>query len=289
MFRRGMDFAGSWYPRGREACLRKIESFLTAVDESIAPARIGTAPARIGVVPHAGWVYSGRLAGRAFQCLTDDPGVELVVLLGGHLGQGDPIVAMVEGEWETPFGSFQIHEGFTPELQQLGSVVWEREGHYTPDNSTELQLPFAKHRFPAARLLPLRVPPANVAIDLGRRLADYLERNGLNAVVIASTDLTHYGPNYGFTPKGRGPSALAWVREENDAAFIRAVESGQSQAILDAMHRQRAACSAGSVVAANEIALNRGQRFRTLAYSTSAEVAGESAENFVGYLSGVYC
>ena len=282
MFRRGMDFAGSWYPRGPEACLRKIESYLTEGDESVASTRIG-------IVPHAGWVYSGRLAGRMFQCLTDDPGVELVVLLGGHLGRGDPIVAMVEGEWETPFGSFQIHEGFTAELERFGSVVWEREGRYTPDNSTELQLPFAKHRFPAARLLPMRVPPGDVAIDLGRCLAGYLERSGLNAVVIASTDLTHYGPNYGFTPKGRGPSALAWVRAENDAAFIRAVESGQSPAILDAMHRQHAACSAGSVVAANEIALSRGQRFRTLAYATSAEVAGESAENFVGYLSGVYC
>ena len=289
-----MDFAGSWYPRGREACLSKIESYLTEGDESAAATRSGVAPARIGIVPHAGWVYSGRLAGRTFNCLTNDPGVELVVLLGGHLGRGDPIVAMVEGEWETPFGPFVIHEGFTAELEQVGSVVLEREGRYTPDNSTELQLPFAKHRFPAARLLPLRVPPGNVAIDLGRSLAGYLERSGLNAVVIASTDLTHYGPNYGFTPKGRGPSALAWVRAENDAAFIRAVESGQSPAILAAMHRQRAACSAGSVVAANEIALSRGQRFRTLAYTISADVsaelgAGESAENFVGYLSGVYC
>ena len=63
------------------------------------------------------------------------------------------------------------------------------------------------------------------AAQLGTLLADYLKSSGLRAVVVASTDLTHYGPNYEFEPMGTGEEALRWVSEVNDPDFIRAVEA----------------------------------------------------------------
>ena len=285
MFRRPMDFGGGWYPAGRESCQREIEAYWREAGEEPGP---HVHRARLGIAPHAGWMYSGRLAARVFQWLADDPVIELVVVLGGHLRARDPIVAMSEGSWETPFGPFPIHGGFRAELERLDPVRFEREGRYTPDNSTELQLPFAKFKFPEAELLPLRVPPGPAALMLGRALADYLEASHLDAAVIASTDLTHYGPHYDFTPKGRGYEALHWVRSENDPAFIQAVEEGDPAAVLATAERRHCACSAGAVAAAAEIARRRGQRFHQLEYATSADVAGDDAENFVGYLAGVY-
>ena len=282
MFRRPMDFAGSWYPSGPDACREDIESYWR---EAGAPPVHG---ARLAVVPHAGWVYSGRLAAQGFRALAEDPTVDLVVVLGGHLRPDDPIVAMTEGSWDTPFGPFAIHSGFSERLKQLEHVRFERDGRYAPDNSTELQLPFAKLKYPEAELLPLRVPPSDLALRLARELAEHIVATGRDAVVVASTDLTHYGPNYGFQPKGRGLEALNLVRTVNDPAFIEALEKGDARAILATSEHRHCACSAGAAAAVSAPAAERKQSFRRLDYATSADMAGETAENFVGYVVGVY-
>jgi AmmeMemoRadiSam system protein B len=123
---------------------------------------------------------------------------------------------------------------------------------------------------------------------VGRRLADYLERSGLAAVLVASTDLTHYGPAYGFEPKGRGPAALGWVTGENDPAWIEAVASGDGERMLRTAAQRHNACSAGAVVALNEVARRQGARFEPLDYATSADVKPSDALNFVGYVGGVF-
>jgi hypothetical protein len=194
-----MEFAGSWYPAAAGACRRAIEESETL------PAPPG---ARLGVAPHAGWMFSGRLAARVYQALAAGGAADLVIVLGGHLGRADPVIVMAEGAWATPFGDFPVHQGFNARLAGLPQVVRETPADYEADNSTELQLPFARLKFPAAELLVLRVPPSSVALQVGERLAAYLAETGLRAVAIASTDLTHYGPNYRFEPQGRGAAAL---------------------------------------------------------------------------------
>jgi hypothetical protein len=250
-------------------------------------------------------MYSGRLAARAIRATagagagTAAESVRLVVVLGGHLHRDDPVIAMSEGEWETPFGPFSIHTGFDSRLTGLPEVVRESTARHEPDNSIEVLLPFARHFFPRAELLPLRVPPSEVALDVGARLAEYLATAGIPAAAIASTDLTHYGPNYGFEPRGRGPAAERWVREENDPLFIRAIASGVGRTILDTARRQRNACCPGAVAAVNEIvrAQAGSATFRTIEYATSLDAlreaepgAGEpdTAPSFVGYVAGVY-
>jgi len=281
MFRRPMAFGGAWYPADPGDCEASIRRYQAE------PLPAGLPRARLGVVPHAGWMFSGALAGRVFQALDRDPGVELVVVLGGHLGAGDPVVAMVEGEWQTPFGPFTIYEGFSEALDDFPRVVLEREGTCRSDNSTELQLPFARYRYPKAELLPLRLPPDETALRVGRTLADHLHRSSLKAVVVASTDLTHYGPNYGFEPHGRGGDALAWVETENDAAFIAALEAGDGAELLATARQRRCACSAGAAAALAELAGPQA-RFHQLGYTNSARVAPRDLRNFVGYVGGVY-
>jgi hypothetical protein len=222
--------------------------------------------------------------------------VRLVVLLGGHLHRGDPVIAMSAGEWETPFGTFPIHTGFASRLTGLPDVVEETQSHHLADNSIEVLLPLLRHAFPHAELLPLRVPPAEVALEVGARLALHLAGTGLSAVAIASTDLTHYGPSYSFEPRGQGAAAEHWVREENDPLFIEAIEGGSSLDILDTARRQRNACCPGAVAALNEIVRAQGggpPAFRTLAYATSLDAAreadyGHGSTDFVGYVAGVY-
>ena len=131
-FQRRMHFAGAWYPAGEDACERAIRAF-EAEMPGVSPGADGedttSPPLRWGVVPHAGWVYSGRLAARVFRALpTETPGespVDLVIVLGGHLRPEDPVLAMTEGSWETPFGNLRIHQGFRADLENLPRVLPE--------------------------------------------------------------------------------------------------------------------------------------------------------------------
>jgi AmmeMemoRadiSam system protein B len=297
MFQRAMAFAGSWYPGTADGCLRQMGAWERAAAADAADAPAAVSGARCCVAPHAGWMYSGRLAARAIRAAAG-PGaaaVRLVIVLGGHLRRDDPVIVMSEGEWETPFGAMPIHAGFDSRLAGLPEVVRESPRRHEPDNSIEVLLPFARHFFPQAELLPLRVPPTEVALDVGARLAEYLAAEGLPAAAIASTDLTHYGPNYGFEPRGRGAAAERWVREENDPLFIRAIAGGAGRAILETARRRRNACCPGAVAAVNEIARAQtgAPRFRTIGYATSLDALrdtepGAAADSFVGYVAGVY-
>ena len=286
MFRRPMACAGSWYPADAKECGARIEKWWARPPKKNPPA--GVSPARLGVVPHAGWTFSGRLAAQVFQALPDDRGVELVVVLGGHLRPDDPVVAMTEGHWETPFGAIAIDGGFRPALESLPAVIFEDERRHFEDNTVELQLPFVKFRFPRAALLPIRVPPGPVALNLGRLLHDYISPLGARVLVIASTDLTHYGPAYGFEPKGRGADGLRWMRDENDQAFIAAMTSEDGGRILKVAHEFRNACSPGAVAALAQVAVSDHAHYRTLDYATSSEVDPRDPVNFVGYVGGIF-
>jgi len=189
------------------------------------------------------------VAARAVAALAPAEPVALIVVLGGHLGRRDPLVTMSRGAWQTPYGWLPIHTGFAEALGAFDNVVDETQQGFLQDNSIEVQLPIVHRRFPAAELLPIRVPPNSRALALGEALGHYLEQSGLSAVVLASTDLTHYGPAYGFTPAGPLPGAREWMTQ-NDQGFIDAVSRVDGTAVLDAANRHHSACSAGSVAAA---------------------------------------
>ena len=99
---------------------------------------------------------------------------------------------------------------------------------------------------------------------------------------VGSTDLTHYGPAYGFTPAGLGEKAEKWVKGTNDKAFIDALLDMNGDAVLALAAKKGSACSAGAAAAAIGFALETGStEARLLAYSTSLEVRRD--DSFVGY------
>ena len=100
--------------------------------------------------------------------------------------------------------------------------------------------------------------------------------------MIGSTDLTHYGPNYGFSPAGGGDRALAWVREVNDRGFIDRLLEMDAEGAIGQAEESRSACSAGGAAAAAAFARSRGVKSgRLVGYMTSREVYPD--ESFVGY------
>jgi AmmeMemoRadiSam system protein B len=260
---------GGWYPETATG----IDELLAAWEaESESPPRTALA----AVAPHAGWAFSGRLAALSLRSLAP---AETVAVIGGHLPPGYPILMATEDGFETPLGPVFRDLEFS---SRLGEAV-RLEPDKVPDNTVEIQLPLVKAIFPQARVLWLRAPADAQATELGLALARVASELGREVVCLGSTDLTHYGPDYGFEPAGGGEKAAAWVREVSDQAFIDALLELDATAAL-ARGNEGSACSSGGAVAALSFAKARGAvKARLLAHTTSLEV--RKAASFVGYAS----
>jgi len=263
-----------WYP-GDKA---KINEFLKPL------AQKGTVPAAIA--PHAGWHYSGLCAAKAVSSL--DCEAETVAVIGGHLSRGMPVLVAGEDGVKTPLGTMTIDA----ELRQVFQKKLDTSPDCYQDNTVEALVPMVHYFLPQAKLLWLRFPAVLSSFKAGKLLAESAASLGRRIAVLASTDLTHYGDNYGYSPKGRGKAALDWVKSVNDAGFISAVLEGDPSKALAHAEEHFSACSAGAVLGALGFASSNGvtQR-RLLEYSNSADAedkAGFFPDSFVGYAAMVF-
>jgi AmmeMemoRadiSam system protein B len=271
---RKRELPPGWYPLTELKTRERIEEYLRNL------AKPGH-QALAGIVPHAGWEFSGRIALEVLQNIYRKS--ETVVVIGGHLPAGGGILAALEEGYETPLGNIDADVELLKALKELIPVHADRY----PDNTVEVQLPFIKYLFPRAKALALRAAPAAEAIQLGEILAGLSCQLKRNIAVIGSTDLTHYGSNYGFVPQPQGRTAVRWVREVNDKRIIESLLTlNHTEAIKRAL-AEKSACSAGGAVAAAAFAGKNGvKRGILLDYSTSYDVL--PGESFVGYGGIIY-
>lgn len=279
MERRKAVFAGSWYPDRADACDREIDQFLSESPPLPAEAERQWLA---GIVPHAGWYYSGRIACRVIHLLKELDPIDLVVVFGMHLHPGSSNHMMTTGAWETPFGDLPVAAALAEALQERFAFQVETPRRFVQDNTVELQLPFVKRLLDPAAFLAIGVPPTLRSLEIGRAVADWARDNGQRLKIIGSTDLTHYGANYGFSPQGRGQQAVAWVRDQNDRRVIEAMLAmAPEQVIAEGLAHQNACC-AGAAATAIAAAKHLGAtQACSVAYATSHDKS--PGDSFVGY------
>lgn len=229
-------------------------------------------------------MYSGDAAGRTYRWLAEShPAVDLVVIFGSHRGPRGPNTVFTAQGWSTPLGPLATAQAVARDvLAELGapwSLQEEPVDPRQPDNAVELHLPFARYFFPEAELLMLGVEASARAEELGRQVGAIVERHGRRAVYIASTDLTHYGPNYRFEPHGPGSHGVDWVRNHNDRAFIERVLAWDAQGAVAHANEHQSACGPGAVAACLG-ALQQGHP-KLVDHYLSCDVRPSSS--FVGY------
>jgi AmmeMemoRadiSam system protein B len=280
---RNADFAGSWYPAGSAACEKEIRSFLAqeGFSRDIDNEYIG------GIVPHAGWYYSGAIACNVIKALSTGSAPDAVVVFGMHLHPDSPCYIMPEGSWETPFGEIDIHAELAGQLTDRFAFQIEGPRNYAQDNTIELQLPFIKYFFKDAKLVPIGVPPNPASLEIGESVARIAADLGIRVIVIGSTDLTHYGNNYGFTSHGTGSSAVDWVRNTNDRRLIDAIVEMAPEKVISEALTSHNACCAGAVSTAIAAAKGMGAtRAEPIVYATSYDKS--PGDSFVGYVGVVF-
>ena len=281
MSRRKRNLPRGWYPWDGKDCRKEIESYL----EGWSPPPDLSFKGLGGIIPHAGWYFSGKLTARIFYSLRSKSKVELVVVYGGHLGPESLPQIVMEEAWETPFGDIEIHIDLAKNLMKR--IDAKKENPSTGDNTIEIQLAMVKHFFPEAKLLAIRSPISLKAKALGEAVAEIAREKGIHILAIGSTDLTHYGPNYGFLTKGIGPSAVEWVKKENDKGFIDRALKMDTEGLLKHALENDSACSAGAAASAMATCKSLGaEKGILLDYYTSYDILPD--QSFVGYAGIVY-
>ncbi|MDP2863929.1 MAG: AmmeMemoRadiSam system protein B [Desulfobacterales bacterium] len=274
-------FAGSWYPESASECERQIKEFIKDAKTISGIKPVG------GIVPHAGWSYSGKIACNVIKILSEAGAPDVLLVFGMHLHAGSPRFLMKEGSWETPFGEIEIEDRIAARLAEKYSFEIETAQRFTRDNTIELQLPFIKYFFKNVKIVPMGVPPVEESLNIGRDAVKNAKSLGLKAMVLGSTDLTHYGENYGFVSHGTGAQAVRWVKNENDKRVIDAMlEMDPGKVIKEALSNDNACCAgaaATAISAAKELGASRAE---LVTYTTSYDIS--PGDSFVGYAGIVF-
>jgi hypothetical protein len=283
--------AGQFYGGSPKECLEEVQGCLAArsVDEGLPERIIG------GIVPHAGWVFSGDLAGLVFSAIKQANGeVDTFVIFGAaHRYLGIKAVVYDKGSWETPLGQVDIDEEFAGKIINESRAIRDPESH-RGEHSIEVQVPFIQHIFGESKIVPIIVPSAEFDLELGSEIAAIISKTTNKSIVcIASTDLTHYGPRYGFVPAGAGAAGIQWAKDVNDKEFIDLAVKMEPRELLETAVEKGSACGPGAVAVLVEIAKELGRtKGLLLGHTHSSEVMErkfhQSSEESVGYAAIVY-
>ncbi len=256
--------AGQFYP-GTETSLRTALLQLMPDNRTVAPAPV------LGVIsPHAGYVYSGGVAGRLFSRITIP---DTVLIIGpNHHGAGAAAALYPEGEWLTPLGA-------TPVNGRLNSLLLKHTPYLTTDtvahqreHSLEVQLPFLQYLRPDVTIAALCLGhgPYGALCEIGKGIAAAIAEYGSEVLIVASSDMSHY-------------EAAPLARQKDQLALDRAVVL-DGKGLLEVCQSNRITmCGVMPATVMIEAALTGGaKQTELIAYATSGDVTGDN-ERVVGY------
>jgi hypothetical protein len=174
--------AGRFYPGDPEILLSDVQSFLSP-RETIFPA-LGC------VVPHAGYIYSGQVAGAVFAKL--ELPQRFIILCPNHTGRGAPLSIMSRGSWQTPLGQMPIDEELAEKLKRRFPLLAEDAEAHRAEHAIEVELPFLQALKPECRFVPIALGTGQFAVlaGLGEAIAEVVQPE--RVLIIASSDMNHY-------------------------------------------------------------------------------------------------
>ena len=261
--------AGSWYPAHPETLAREVDRYLDAAGEPPQGAPIAI------IAPHAGLMYSGPIAGYAYNLLRGRD-IEVAVLVGPSHYVGFEGVAIYEsGAFDTPFGPMPIAEHCASAVAMASRHIAPHPTAHVREHSLEMQLPFLKRVLPHAAIVPLVMghQRRETAYLLGDAIAAAVKDR--RAILVASTDLSHY--------------QNATTAAKLDGRFIQHVLRFDPDGLMSLLETfPEHACGGGPTVSVMRAAhLLGASDARVLKYGDSGDVSGDK-DAVVGYLAAAF-
>jgi AmmeMemoRadiSam system protein B len=257
--------AGQFYPSNPTKCQSEVLHYLSAPAPASAPGRIMG-----GIVPHAGWVCSGAVAAEVMHTLAKGDFETFVVFGAVHYPCGDRAAAWVSGSWHTPMGNMPVDEELLRAVVNKSPLITENPSAHRLEHSIEVELPFLQQLAPEARLCAIMVPPNSNSHQVGRVVAEAAAELSRRVAFLGSTDLTHYGPRYRFTPLGVGLEGIRWAKDVNDQRFIDLMLGFAADQVVNEAAEHYNACGSGAVAATLAACRHQGATQATLTRHTNS-------------------
>ena len=282
--------AGQFYPVNPDQCRKELAALL----EAALPVHASDDRLIAGLVPHAGWICSGVVAARVFAALAASRTPDVIIMFSGvHQYRGRHAALFGQGRWESPLGAVDIDARLAERILGHTSLIIDDPFAHEGEHSLEVQMPFVAQLFPGVKIIPIVVPISQTAPEVGEAVGRTLKSYDYDALIVGTTDLTHYGPRYGFTPHGVGDDANRWAKEDNDRRFIDLVCDLKADELVSEAAEHHNACNSGAAAATMTAAMALGAETGVLLeHTTSAEVLqgkmpGEQTDS-VGYAGVVF-
>jgi AmmeMemoRadiSam system protein B len=176
--------AGQFYPGDKKELEKQLKKL---IDESQKKEKVIAA-----VSPHAGYIYSGMVAGSVYSRIQIP---ENVIIIGpNHSGIGAPASLMAEGEWEMPFGNVQINTELSQLILEQSQYLRNDAAGHLREHSLEVQVPFLQYLKSDFSLVPISLMRMDCKIceDAGNAIAQAIKQYKEDVLIVASTDMSHY-------------------------------------------------------------------------------------------------
>jgi len=281
--------AGMFYDSSPTSCRNHAERLIAS-----APVPEGL-PQRLygGIVPHAGWAYSGAVAAKTLRALLAGGGVRSLVLFGAdHTGAVRRGEVFAAGVWRTPLGDTPIDEPLASAVLAAGDCCRANPDAHAAEHSLEVQIPMIQVLAPEVKIVPIAVPPTDLAVKVGEAVAKAIGDRAEAVCIVGSTDLSHHGGHFP-APGGRGDVGEKWTRA-NDRRMLDLIEAMDADAVVPEADEHMNACGAGAVAATVAACKALGARKGiSLAYTNSYTIVHEKYpheldDTTVGYASVVF-
>ena len=260
--------AGRFYPGRADELLREVRMY-SAMPEADRIGAIGC------VAPHAGYIYSGPVAGAVYSRVEIPR--HCVILCPNHTGKGQPLAIMANTAWQTPLGQVAADPGLAAALVERFPALQEDSAAHRAEHAIEVQLPFLQAMQPELQIVPIAVGTSDFEVlrglgeALAEAIADYEEKHPPEKVlIIASSDMNHYESD-----------AITRVKDHKAIERVLAMDARGLWEVV--MREDISMCGFGPTVVMLTAAKLLGATSATLVkYATSGDVSGDFAA-VVGY------
>lgn len=206
--------AGQFYPATPTLLKKQLSKF---IDEEVSKEDV------IGVVsPHAGYIYSGEVAGLTFSKVKL---ADTAIILGpNHTGSGRAFSIVCEGRWQTPLGEISIDSELANLILSKSENLSEDSTAHIHEHSLEVQLPFLQYLKSEIRIVPIVLSLGKIAIykEIGQAIAHSLGELKREAIIVASSDMTHYEPQ--DVAVSQDKQAIEAIRELDEDKLIARID-----------------------------------------------------------------
>lgn len=254
--------AGRFYPSDPRVLADEIDAYLGGSK--------GKVLTRACVVPHAGYMYSGHVAGAVYASL--EIPARCILLGPRHFPYGAPMAILTEGSWATPFGEAKIDSVLAAEVARACPRLRDDPIAHASEHSLEVQVPFLQRLAPDFRFVPVVLASDRYGVleDLGQAIAKVISAQQEPVLIIISSDLNHYESDV--------------ITRGKDRLAIDRMLAIDPRGLYDTVRNEEISMCGYAAVVAGLVALSElgAKEGRLVRYATSGDVSGDR-EQVVGY------